>query len=82
MQTGTCLSCDEPAFDCKCGATVTYETENGPTCPFCGELNKASDSDGRLYDESITTWSCDSCGNDFDVGVSCSYTWTAARPAD
>ena len=82
MGTAFCFSCDQLVTECECGRTETFEVENGPTCPFCGELNKASDSDGALYNESRTSWSCDSCGKEFHLGVSCSYSWTAMRSED
>lgn len=74
----TCFNCGDE-LPCRCGDSLTFETENGPVCPFCGSLNSAADAP-RLYDDGTTETNCDSCGQLFFVDVSISHTWSATRP--
>lgn len=49
--------------------------ELGPTCPYCGSVNDARDSDGVLYDESTDEYTCDFCDRDFAVTVFVTHSW-------
>lgn len=79
-QDTTCFNCGDELADCNCGDTETYDNSEGPICPYCGYMNKACDSDGRMYNEEFDTHSCWDCGKDFDVSVSVSFSWTGTRP--
>jgi transposase-like protein len=74
---GNCFICNKPITKCKCEVTETYNTSDGAVCPYCGELNKACDSDSLLYSEDIDSWECDHCGKTFRVDVHISYSWSA-----
>lgn len=56
----------------------TFST-HGAICPFCGHLNRASDSDGLLYDESLYEWECAECGETFALTAFVQWSWTAAQ---
>lgn len=72
-----CFNCSKKIVDCTCDSRETYEYLFGPTCPYCGEANSASDSDGLLYNEDTTEYSCGSCGEEFDINISISFSWTS-----
>ena len=74
-----CFSCDELLKNCECGDTHTYENENGPTCPYCGHLNRADEADGHLYTEDTNEYECGECSKAFDVSVCISFSWIAYR---
>lgn len=78
--TTECFNCYKPLDECTCGRTETFETHDGPACPFCGYLNSASDSDGLLFSEDTTEYDCGQCGREFDVDVAVSFSWRATRP--
>lgn len=75
----TCENCDAEVTTCTCGETETYEIKDGPSCPYCGRINKASDSGGMLYTEDADQYKCESCEKNFTVSVRISYAWTARR---
>lgn len=75
-----CFNCGDPLESCQCGQTETYDNSEGPICPFCGYMNKACDSDGYLYSESIDEYDCGDCGKKFDVSVGVMFSWSASRP--
>jgi hypothetical protein len=80
MPAHKCFNCCAPLSECQCGSTQTYENDDGPVCPWCGALNRASDSDGALYSESIDEWECDHCGKMFELSVGISFSWSGHRP--
>ena len=55
-----------------------YSTE-GAICPYCGHLERASDSDGMLYDESRCEYECGQCGEEFRVSAYNSWSWTTGK---
>lgn len=57
-------------------AEETFSTD-GAECPYCGNVDHASDSDGMLYSESTDEWECGLCGNPFLVSLHVSHSWTA-----
>lgn len=76
----TCFNCGDELAECQCGNTKTYDNREGPICPFCGHLNKASDSDGLLYNEGLDDYECDACGKRFYLSICISFSWSATRP--
>lgn len=58
-----------------------YST-HGAVCPFCGHLDRASDSDGLLYDEGRCDWECGACGEDFIVQAYNQWSWTTKKSED
>lgn len=74
-----CICCSEPVANCNCGETETWSDSDGPMCPYCGCLNKAIDSCGRLFDESTDDYSCDHCSQKFYVSVEVTFSWSAVR---
>lgn len=58
---------------------MTNETYNdqGAECPYCGHVNRAADSDGELYNESIGEWECGDCCKPFVVRTHVSWTWAS-----
>jgi hypothetical protein len=76
-----CFHCADPVDACTCGNTKTFETDGGPTCPFCGHQNNPVDSDGYLYDEGTDHYECDACERNFAVRICIAYSWAATRPA-
>lgn len=58
--------------------TEHYSTD-GAICPFCGHLDRASDSDGMLYDEGRCEWECGECGEEFRVSAYVQWSWTTTR---
>lgn len=51
-------------------------------CPVCGYENRASDSDGLLYDEGVDTWECGECSEEFRVSANCQWSWTTKVKAN
>lgn len=78
-QPAECDNCLEPVTKCECGKCETLECDAGPICPFCGHLNKACDSDGLLYSESVDEYDCGECSKTFNVSVGISFSWSASR---
>jgi len=77
-----CWNCHDPITECTCENPETYETSEGPACPYCGEVNKVGDSDGQLYDEGTTEYSCGFCDRTFGLDIQMSYSWLASRIED
>lgn len=75
----TCFNCSFVVSKCKCGDTETYRDEDGPACPYCGNVIPAWDTDGVLYDESTSEYECDECEQEFKVSVYQSFSWTCKR---
>ena len=73
-----CFNCMESIVECKCGETEGYSNDSA-ICPYCGHENDPGDSNGGLYDESMTEWECGSCGKGFKCGLYISYSWTTTR---
>lgn len=48
----------------------------GAICPHCEHENRASESDGGLYDEGVSEWECGDCGKTFRVDAFCQWSWT------
>ena len=51
----------------------------GAICPHCGHLERASDSDGLLYDEQRCEYECGSCGVEFRVSAFNQWSWTTEK---
>ena len=77
-----CFNCGDKLTECKCGDTETYDNDEGVICPYCGCMNKACDSDGMLYSESITEYDCDECSREFEVSVGIHFSWKGSRLDD
>ena len=78
MSDENCWNCMEEMELCECGETEGY-SKDGAVCQYCGHLCDPSDSDGGLYDESMKTWECGSCGKEFNCDLYVSYSWTTSR---
>lgn len=78
--SSTCWECSKSIENCECGKTTTWDDKIGPICPWCGHLNKASDSDGILYNESTTSYECGECCKEFKVRVHITFCWVGHRP--
>lgn len=74
-----CFNCGVPIPDCDCGDTETRDDSQGPICPYCGHLNRASDSGGHLYNSDIEEYDCEECQRVFDLNVRITYTWETSR---
>lgn len=61
--------------------TDHYSTD-GAICPYCGHLERASDSDGGLYDESRCEWECGECLSEFRVSAYNRWSWTTQKLED
>lgn len=57
----------------------TYETEEGPKCPFCGRQYTADES--HYFDESGFTNECDECENTIRVEPQISVSWRTVAVA-
>jgi len=55
----------------------TYSNE-APVCPHCNYTHKHDG--GFFYDESLTEFECESCGEAFNVSVYVSTSWTCTTP--
>lgn len=76
----TCQRCFKQNKDCQCDSgPSTWETEVGPRCPCCGEVNPAYDSDGILYNEDVDEYDCSSCSRRFSVSVFVKHSWSARQ---
>lgn len=81
MTEACCWNCQFSVTECECEAGAeTYESDDGPACPHCGHVNKASDSNGRLYEEGEHDKTCENCEQEFVVDVSISYAWYSSKP--
>jgi len=78
----TCFNCNDLLSKCSCGATETYDVGEGAICPYCGNMNRACDSDGILYNEGTDEYDCGECGREFSVSVQVSYAWQVVRKED
>ncbi len=58
---------------------VEHYSIHGAVCPHCGHVSAASDSDGGLYDESITEWECGECLSEFNVRAHNQWSWTSEK---
>lgn len=61
-------------------ATV-FHNNHGAKCPHCGYVNKPCDSDGLLYDASVTDYECDKCEKSFSVDIRNYFEWITSTTA-
>ena len=54
----------------------TYSTE-APQCPYCDR--QQSHDGGFFYEENLTEYQCDHCGETFDIEVYHSTSWTCTQ---
>lgn len=57
--------------------TETYSTD-GPTCPYCGHVSNPSE-EPSCYSEDNDEWTCESCGEDYQLEVYVRHSWTGRR---
>ena len=57
------------------GDSYTYNTD-APECPHCHYVH--THDGGFFYDEDLTEYQCESCGEVFDVQVYTSTSWTCS----
>jgi len=53
-------------------------SKEGAICPYCGHLTKPDDDHYGLYSEDTCEYTCSSCGEEFNVEVFTSYSWTTS----
>lgn len=75
-----CSNCGYEVLDCNCGDTEVYTFDEGPACPFCGNIEEAGDSEGHLYSEETTSWFCHRCEKEFCVSVNVKHSWNTSKP--
>ena len=56
----------------------TYNSD-GPECPYCGHVHNPDEEPSHYYNQASETSSCSSCGTDFQMEVSISYSWTTKK---
>jgi transposase-like protein len=54
----------------------TY-SDHAPICPYCGYTHEHDG--GFFYDEGLTEYECESCGETFNMEVYVSFRWSCYR---
>lgn len=78
MEDNLCSSCRAEMKKCVCEDTEGYSS-NGAVCPYCGDVDLASESEGHLYNEGMTENECSSCSKVYGCVLYVSYTWTSRK---
>lgn len=78
MSDGHCFTCSESFDSCGCDRPETFSLEK-PHCPHCGAIHEDDDPNPDYYSDGEFDMSCNDCGEDFNVAVYVSYSYTCAR---
>lgn len=78
-----CKDCDielkqelKDAF-AESGKDTTYQGEM--LCPVCGTEQSSDDAPRAFYEDGCHDYTCDYCGEDFEVNTSISYTYSTYK---
>ena len=56
-----------------------YWDDEGAICPYCGFINKGDCENHEFYEDGDHIYTCDYCGEEFNMNTYLSYSYTTSR---